>query len=39
MTPLHVAAEEGNHEIVEYLVREEADMNIKDTKGVSISDL
>ena len=37
MTPLHVAAEEGKHGIVGYLVRKGADINIKDRKGVSIS--
>ena len=38
MTPLHVAAEQGNHEIVGYLVRKGADINITDRKGVCISD-
>ena len=38
MTPLHVAAEQGNHEIVGYLIRNGADVNIKDGKGVHTSD-
>ena len=37
MTPLHVAAEEGNHEVVGYLVRKGANINIEDRKGVRIS--
>ena len=39
MTPLHLAAEQGNHEIVGYLVRKGADINIRDRKGASISNI
>ena len=36
MTPLHVAAEKGDRlEIVEYLIKKGADINIKDYSGVS----
>ena len=36
MTPLHVAAEEGDHlEIVKYLLDKGADINVKDYSGVS----
>ena len=36
MTPLHVAAEKGESlDIVEYLIRKGADINIKDENGVS----
>ena len=38
MTPLHVAAARGLVKIVEYLVEQEADINIQDHKGVSICD-
>ena len=33
-TPLHVAASKGHDYTVEHLVKKEADMNIKDKKGV-----
>ena len=36
MTPLHVAAERGYIKIVDYLVKEEADINIQEKDGVSI---
>ena len=36
MTPLHVAAEKGRIKIVEYFVKERADVNIQDCNGVSI---
>ena len=36
MAPLHVAAETGYFEIVEYLVGKKADINIQDKKGVII---
>ena len=36
MTPLHVAAEKGDRlDIVQYLIGEGADINIKDSCGVS----
>ena len=35
MTPMHVAAEEGHHKIIGLLVRNGADINIKDGRGVS----
>ena len=34
-TPLHIAVKGGHKEIVEYLVKSNADINITDTKGVS----
>ena len=34
-TPLHVAASKGSDYTVEMLVKERADMDIKDKKGVS----
>ena len=34
-TPLHVAASKGYDNTVEWLVKEGADMDIKDKKGVS----
>ena len=38
MTPLHVAAEKGDRlEIVEYLIKKGADINIKDNSGVCVT--
>jgi len=34
-TPLHVAASEGHGYTVKFLVKERADVNIKDRTGVS----
>lgn len=34
-TPLHMAVKGGHIRIVEYLVNSDADINIKDIKGVS----
>ena len=34
-TPLHMAVKEGHKGIVEYLVKKKANINSKDTKGVS----
>ena len=36
MTPLHLAAEGAHIKIVEYLVDQEADVNIEDDNGVNI---
>ena len=36
LTPLHVAAKSDRYKIVEYLVDEGADINTKDSDGVSI---
>ena len=36
MTPLHVAAERGHTKIVDYLVREGADIDSQDKEGVII---
>ena len=38
MTPLHVAAEKGHLQIVEYLADQEVDINIQDDYGVTIYD-
>lgn len=35
-TPLHVAADNGHKNILEYLVKKPVDINIKDDDGVSI---
>ena len=37
-TPLHVAAYRNHNDMVEHLVRLEADVNIKDDSGVSECD-
>ena len=37
MTPLHLAAESGHDNIVNYLCDEGADINIQDNDGVSIN--
>ena len=36
MTPLHVAAKSARFQVVEYLVDQGADINTKDSDGVSI---
>ena len=38
MTPLHLAAESGRIEILNFLVDQGADINIQDDNGVIISD-
>jgi len=35
-TPLHIAAEDGETNIVEYLILRNADVTITDKKGVSV---
>ena len=37
MTPLHVAAKNAHIEIMEHLLKKNADINIQDNKGVSTS--
>lgn len=38
-TPLHIAAAEGHVDIVVYLVKNGADINMKDKKGVGVTNL
>ena len=38
MAPLHMAAEKGRYEVVEYLAGEGADKDVQDEEGVGICD-
>ena len=37
-TPLHIAAKQGQQDMVEYLIGKEASIDIKDNDGVSVCD-